>query len=287
MSETPSVSTADIVAACQAGLEPIAATIGRVLETTLTAELGSAKPFDAGDADFAESAIVVLFGLGAHAALAVIPATGGLLPPWVADGTPTSSGKLQALAEELVALVLPASAPINDMRADYVEHLAAALTLAEPTSHATVVPVVLKTAEGRQATLSLIMPFKQGSQVFATAAAMSNAEDDDGAPEPIAAETAQHLDVDSLPPYSRSLLKIKVPVAVTLARKQQPIAKIIEIGPGTIIQFRKSCEQTLELEVNGHEIGEGEAVKVGDKFGLRVTGMKLPGERFHTVRRAS
>jgi flagellar motor switch/type III secretory pathway protein FliN len=84
-------------------------------------------------------------------------------------------------------------------------------------------------------------------------------------------------------------LRIKVPVAVTLARSKQPISKVVEIGPGTILQFNKSCDQLLELEVNGHEVGAGEAVKVGDKFGLRVVAMKLPGEKFHNVapRRAS
>jgi flagellar motor switch/type III secretory pathway protein FliN len=95
--------------------------------------------------------------------------------------------------------------------------------------------------------------------------------------------------LESLPSYARSLLKIKVPVIVTLARKKQSISKIVEIGPGTILQFSKSCDQLLDLEVNGHEIGAGEAVKVGDKFGIRVAALTLPGERFKTVaaRRAS
>lgn len=101
--------------------------------------------------------------------------------------------------------------------------------------------------------------------------------------------SARRPSLESLPPYARSLLRIKVPVVVTLARKKHPISKIVEIGPGTILQFNKSCEQLLELEVNGHEIGAGEAVKVGEKFGLRVVSMKLPDERFASVntRRAS
>jgi flagellar motor switch/type III secretory pathway protein FliN len=89
--------------------------------------------------------------------------------------------------------------------------------------------------------------------------------------------------VESLPSYSRSLLKVRVPVTVTLARKKQRISQIVELGPGSIIQFSKSCDQLLELEVNGRTIGEGEAVKVGEKFGLRVTGMVLPGEKFLPV----
>jgi flagellar motor switch/type III secretory pathway protein FliN len=95
---------------------------------------------------------------------------------------------------------------------------------------------------------------------------------------------SEHLSLETLPPYARSLLRIKVPVVVTLARKKQTVSKILEIGPGTILQFTKPCDQLLELEVNGHEVGAGEAVKVGDKFGMRVVTMKLPDERFAAVK---
>lgn len=88
---------------------------------------------------------------------------------------------------------------------------------------------------------------------------------------------------ESLPNYTKNLLRIKVPVMVTLARKKQRVSSIVELGPGTILQFQKSCDQLLEIEVNGHEIGQGEAVKVGDKFGLRVSNLTLPGERFKAI----
>lgn len=86
-----------------------------------------------------------------------------------------------------------------------------------------------------------------------------------------------------LPSYSRSLLKIKVPATVILAAKRQPISKIVELGPGSIIMFEKSCEEMLELEVGGRKIAVGEAVKVGDKFGLRVSSMILPEEHFQRL----
>src|SRR5437016_4610000 len=78
---------------------------------------------------------------------------------------------------------------------------------------------------------------------------IEEAVDDAPLPPPVSRRS-----LESLPPYARSLLRIKVPVVVTLARKKQPISKIVEIGPGTILQFSKSCEQLLELEVNGQEI---------------------------------
>jgi flagellar motor switch protein FliN len=88
----------------------------------------------------------------------------------------------------------------------------------------------------------------------------------------------------ALPSYARNLLRISVPVTVTLAEKKQPLDRIVELAPGSIIQFDKSCEQMLDLSAAGRKIAEGEAVKVGDKFGLRITSIVLPDERFEPVR---
>jgi flagellar motor switch/type III secretory pathway protein FliN len=89
--------------------------------------------------------------------------------------------------------------------------------------------------------------------------------------------------VEELPPYTRSLLHIMVPVSVTLATKRQAVDKIMELGPGSIIHFDKSCEEMLDLNVGQHAVAKGEAIKVGDKFGLRVTSVILPEERFRKV----
>jgi flagellar motor switch protein FliN/FliY len=86
-----------------------------------------------------------------------------------------------------------------------------------------------------------------------------------------------------LPAYSRSLLKIPVPVTVTLAKSRQPVRNIVDLVPGSILQFNKTCDETLILEVGNQPVAEGETVKVGDKFGLRVTSMVMPDERFHPV----
>jgi flagellar motor switch/type III secretory pathway protein FliN len=55
------------------------------------------------------------------------------------------------------------------------------------------------------------------------------------------------------------------------------------MGPGMIIQFEKSCEDALQLEIGDRKVAAGEAIKVGDKFGIRVTEIILPEERFNTI----
>jgi flagellar motor switch/type III secretory pathway protein FliN len=57
---------------------------------------------------------------------------------------------------------------------------------------------------------------------------------------------------------------------VTLAAQRIPIQEILELGPGSIVKFDKTCDQPLELAVGERVIATGEVVKVGDKFGLRV-----------------
>ena len=98
-----------------------------------------------------------------------------------------------------------------------------------------------------------------------------------------AAPSRPTIGLGSLPSYSRSLLKVKLPVLVTLAGKKQTLRRILELAPGSIIQFDKSCEDMLELVVGQQAVALGEAVKVGDKFGLRVTSIILPEERFEPV----
>jgi flagellar motor switch/type III secretory pathway protein FliN len=90
--------------------------------------------------------------------------------------------------------------------------------------------------------------------------------------------------VTELPNYSRSLLKIHVPVRVVLANKKESVHDVVELAPGTIVKFSKSCEEPLTLYVGDQLVAEGEAVKVGDKFGFRVTEMTLPEEHFLKVR---
>jgi flagellar motor switch/type III secretory pathway protein FliN len=87
--------------------------------------------------------------------------------------------------------------------------------------------------------------------------------------------------LENLPPYSLSLLRIHMPVAVILAGKKEKVGEILQLCPGSIIKFDKACDEALALAVGNVPVAEGDAVKVGDKFGLRISKILLPSERFH------
>ena len=91
--------------------------------------------------------------------------------------------------------------------------------------------------------------------------------------------------IQSLPGFTRSLLRVKIPVMATLASKKQTMRQVLELAPGSIIAFDKPCEELLTLEAAGRNVALGEVVKVGDKFGLRIKQIVLPDERFKTVRK--
>jgi flagellar motor switch protein FliN len=91
--------------------------------------------------------------------------------------------------------------------------------------------------------------------------------------EPEATATGIEAELNKLPAYSRGLLQILVPVRVTLASQRKSIQEIIELGPGSIVKFDKTCDEPLELSVGDRPIAQGEVVKVGDKFGLKISGL--------------
>lgn len=83
--------------------------------------------------------------------------------------------------------------------------------------------------------------------------------------------------------YWKSLLQIEVPVAVTLAKKKIPVDQVLKFVPGVMIQFDKPCDSPMCVEVGGAPIAEGEVVKVGDKFGLRIIEVLPREERFEPL----
>jgi flagellar motor switch protein FliN/FliY len=67
------------------------------------------------------------------------------------------------------------------------------------------------------------------------------------------------------------IMRLYVPVIVKLAQRKLTMAEVLRLGVGAIIEFEKSSEEPLDLLINNKPIGTGEAVKVGENFGLRIT----------------
>jgi flagellar motor switch protein FliN/FliY len=67
------------------------------------------------------------------------------------------------------------------------------------------------------------------------------------------------------------ILQLQVPVIVRLAGRKLALSEVMRLGQGSIIEFFKRSDEPLELLINNRVIALGEAVKVGENFGLRIT----------------
>ena len=83
----------------------------------------------------------------------------------------------------------------------------------------------------------------------------------------------------------RHLLGLSVPMAVMLAARQMPIESILTLTVGSIIEFDTPSDSELTLQAANRSIGRGQAVKVGENFGLRITQIDNVPERIDALGR--
>lgn len=299
MADFDSTIVEEVLAACRAGAVEASGALGRALDATLELAVGEAVTFDPATlaAELGGPGLAIVQFVGSVGAVAVLAESTGLLPDWYAQPDATGTSKLATMAQELGMLLLPEQFMPDDFRAARVPHLGQALESAGVLPGAALVTLPI-TAGEKSGKLYLLWPVANPKELFTVAASADTApaaaspaaqpEPPVVAPKPApppAAHRAPSNEPATLPAYTRSLLRIPVPVIVTLAGKKLPLKKILEFRPGSIIQFDKSCDEMLELEVNQQIVAEGECVKAGDKFGLRITSIRPPDERFVPVRR--
>lgn len=68
-----------------------------------------------------------------------------------------------------------------------------------------------------------------------------------------------------------AVLKLEVPIIVRLAVRKMPMADVLALVPGSIIELSKASDEPLDLLVNNKQIGQGTAAKVGENFGITIT----------------
>ncbi|MDB5295932.1 MAG: flagellar motor switch protein FliN [Phycisphaerales bacterium] len=79
------------------------------------------------------------------------------------------------------------------------------------------------------------------------------------------------------------VMKLQVPVIVRLADRKIAMSEVLRLGVGAIIEFVKSSSEPLDLMINNKVVGQGETVKVGENFGLRVTRVGDPKQLLQAI----
>lgn len=283
---SPDIAT-QVVATCRENAGSIATALSQAFGSPIDVNPQQIQASDGKDAqaDWDEPGLVVVLRVGGEAALAVLAASSGLLPEASLADNAENEAKLQTLAAELAKLVLPAEQAVTGSQAGYVDHLADAVTRGGIAAGAGAIQFPLGAGK-KTAAMHLLWPATSPDAVLGEVDPGDAVASDNLAQHRKAVPTDEEIAdrMRNLPSYARSLLRISVPVSVHLASIKQPVSRVLNIGPGTIIQFEKNCEQPLTLCVGSQPLAEGEAVKVGEKFGIKLTQMILPGERFFSLR---
>lgn len=87
-----------------------------------------------------------------------------------------------------------------------------------------------------------------------------------------------------LPPNIDRVLDIALVATARLGRVEMPIAEILALGPGSIIEVGHLVDEPVELLVNDKLIARGDVVVVDEKFGLRITEIVSHQERIESLR---
>ena len=284
MSDLTAELAPEVVAACQAGAEEAAGALTRSLDAEFAMTVGEATTYhaDAAPDGFDGPGLAVMMKFGEVGATVLIPETTGLLPDWYSDPDPTGESKLSTLAQELSMLLVPETLFAEEFLAARVENLREALGNASVAGEAGLVTLGL-TAGENSGDMTLVWPLESPDRLLPAAV-----EEEPPVAEvpsaPVASRSPGKVeDFSQLPGYSRSLLRIELPVRVVLATKKEELTNVVEMAAGSIIKFDKACDEMLHLQVGEHKIAVGEAVKIGDKFGLRISNMVMPDEHFMKV----
>ena len=75
------------------------------------------------------------------------------------------------------------------------------------------------------------------------------------------------------------LLDIPLQVVVELGHTEMPIQKILDLGPGSVIELNRLAGEPINILVNGKLVARGEVVVVDENFGVKITHIISPMER--------
>lgn len=79
------------------------------------------------------------------------------------------------------------------------------------------------------------------------------------------------------------LYDIPLDISVEVGRSKIKLKDLLQMGEGYVLELDKLAGEPLDLYVNSKLIAKGEAVMVGDKFGIRLTDVVSTADRLENL----
>ena len=79
------------------------------------------------------------------------------------------------------------------------------------------------------------------------------------------------------------LYEVPLQVSVEVGRARILHKDLLQMGEGYVVELDKMAGEPLDLYVNGRLIARGEAVRIGDKFGIKLTEVVSQSDRLEKL----
>ena len=79
------------------------------------------------------------------------------------------------------------------------------------------------------------------------------------------------------------LYDVPLQISVEVGRSKILLKDLLKMGEGYVIELDKMAGEPLDLYVNSRLIAKGEAVMIGEKFGIRLTDVVQTSERIEQL----
>ena len=79
------------------------------------------------------------------------------------------------------------------------------------------------------------------------------------------------------------LYEVPLQVSVEVGRARILLKDLLQMGEGYVVELDKMAGEPLDLFVNGRRIARGEAVRIGDKFGIKLTEVVSQSDRLEKL----
>lgn len=289
MADFTSAEMPQVLTACQENLAGITEGFNQCFLTQSQLLLGELQSWsnDSIPEDIAGPGILLTFQLGEVYLHVAIPEALPL-PEWCREPGVSEVSRLQTLPVEWSINILPVEWEAESSIYQYVEDLRTAVQECEPADETSLIKFVV----GEDSTGPGFYLIGPSARTYVAPVP----EEPEPEAVPVPASAIQPPQQELTPEEMREredrarrmgqVMNMTVPIIVVMAEKKIALGKLLTMGPGTIISFEKSCDDLLDLCVNNRAICCGEAVKIGEKFGLKVNALQSTADRAKTMQRS-
>lgn len=207
------------------------------------------------------------------------------IPEWHHSPDEAQAALLETLAASWKENLLPDSEAEVQTRPVSCRNLHTHLESCQPTEDVRLLELSVNAAEGSDspALIQIVLPVANpimerraeelspdGESATDNEPAATNATStDQNTPAP--AETADAKPPDpALEMRMRRINKVPVDLIVRVADRKMEVQQLRSIAPGTLLMFDKPCDSLLDVYIGNKLYCRGEAVKVGENFGIKI-----------------